>query len=50
MVFARGRLDRIPRSSRFGSIATAVPLLASIAVIGIGVVLTWSAVAGTPVL
>jgi ABC-type nickel/cobalt efflux system permease component RcnA len=50
MVFARGRLDRIPRSSRFGSIATAVPLVASIAVIGIGLVLTWSAVAGTPVL
>jgi len=50
MVFARGRLDRIPRSSRFGSIATAVPMLASIAVIGVGVVLTWSAVAGRPVL
>jgi ABC-type nickel/cobalt efflux system permease component RcnA len=50
MVFARGRLDRIPHSSRFGSIATAIPLVASIAVIGIGLVLTWSAVAGTPVL
>jgi ABC-type nickel/cobalt efflux system permease component RcnA len=50
MVFARGRLDRVPRSSRLSRIAMAVPLLASIAVIGIGVVLTWSAVVAQPAL
>ncbi len=50
MVVARGRLDRMPRRSGLGRLATAVPLLASIAVLALGVVLTWSAVAGRPVL
>jgi ABC-type nickel/cobalt efflux system permease component RcnA len=50
MVFARGRLDRVPRGSTLGRLAGAAPLLASVAVLSLGVVLTWSAVAGRPVL
>jgi ABC-type nickel/cobalt efflux system permease component RcnA len=50
MVFARSRLDRMPRRSSLGRLASAAPLLASVAVLGLGVVLTWSAVAGRPVL
>jgi nickel/cobalt transporter (NicO) family protein len=50
MVFARGRLDRMPSRSSLGRLAGAAPLLASVAVLGLGVVLTWSAVAGRPVL
>jgi hypothetical protein len=50
MVVARGRLDRMPSRSTLGRLATAAPLLASVAVLGLGVVLTWSAVAGRPVL
>jgi ABC-type nickel/cobalt efflux system permease component RcnA len=49
MVVARGRLDRVSGSTRLGRVATAVPLLAAVAVTGIGLVLTWSAVAGQPV-
>jgi hypothetical protein len=49
MVFARGRLDRVSGATRLGRVATAVPLLAAVAVTGIGLVLTWSAVAGQPV-
>jgi ABC-type nickel/cobalt efflux system permease component RcnA len=50
MVFARGRLDRLPSRSNLGRLAGAAPLFASVAVLGLGVVLTWSAVAGRPVL
>jgi ABC-type nickel/cobalt efflux system permease component RcnA len=50
MVVARSRLDRMPSRSALGRLATAAPLLASVAVLGLGVVLTWSAVAGRPVL
>jgi hypothetical protein len=50
MVIARRRLDRMPSRSTLGRLATAAPLLASVAVFGLGVVLTWSAVAGRPVL
>jgi nickel/cobalt transporter (NicO) family protein len=50
MVFARGRLDRMPSRSSLGRLAGAAPLVASVAVLGLGVVLTWSAVAGRPVL
>ncbi len=50
MIVARGRLDRIPRHSSFGRLAAAAPLLASIAVLGLGLVLTWQALAGNPVL
>jgi ABC-type nickel/cobalt efflux system permease component RcnA len=50
MVFARGRLDRVPSRSSLGRLASTAPLLASIAVLSLGVVLTWSAAAGRPVL
>jgi nickel/cobalt transporter (NicO) family protein len=50
MVFARTRLDRVPRSSSLGRFASVVPLIASIAVVGIGLVLTWTAIAGPPAL
>ena len=50
MILARGRLDRMPRHSGLGQLAAAAPLLASIAVLGLGLVLTWQALAGTPVL
>ncbi len=50
MILARGRLDRMPRHSSLGRLAAVAPLLASLAVLGLGLVLTWQAVAGTPVL
>lgn len=50
MTVARTRLDRMPRRSGLGRLAAGAPLLASVAVLGLGLVLTWSAVAGTPVL
>ena len=50
MIFARTRLDRMPTRSSLGRLAAVAPLVASIAVLGLGVVLTWQAVAGTPVL
>jgi ABC-type nickel/cobalt efflux system permease component RcnA len=50
MIVARTRLDRMPSSSSLGRLAVAAPLVASIAVLGLGLVLTWQALAGTPVL
>ena len=50
MVFARERLDRMPSRSRLGRLASAAPLLASVFVLGLGLVLTWSAVGARPVL
>ena len=50
MIVARGRLDRMPRASSLGRLAVAAPLLASVAVLGLGLVLTWQALAGSPVL
>jgi nickel/cobalt exporter len=50
MILARGRLDRMPRHSGLGRLATAAPLFASVAVFALGLVLTWQAVAGRPVL
>jgi ABC-type nickel/cobalt efflux system permease component RcnA len=50
MVFARTRLDRVPRSTSLGRFASFVPLVASVAVVGIGLVLTWTAIAGRPAL
>ncbi|MBA2719710.1 MAG: hypothetical protein H0U52_10790 [Chloroflexi bacterium] len=50
MIVARGRLGRLPRHSGLGRLAAAAPLLASLAVLGLGLVLTWQALAGTPVL
>ncbi len=50
MIFARTRLDRMPSRSSLGRLATAAPLVASVAVLGLGLILTWQAVAGAPVL
>jgi ABC-type nickel/cobalt efflux system permease component RcnA len=50
MIFARTRLDRMPSHSGLGQLAAVAPLVASIAVLGLGLYLTWQAVAGTPVL
>jgi nickel/cobalt exporter len=50
MILARGRLDRLPRRSGLGRIAAHAPLIASAAVLTLGLVLTWQAVAGRPVL
>src|SRR5439155_13871892 len=50
MIVARTRLDRMPSRSSLCRLATAAPLLGSVAVLGLGLVLTWQAVAGRPVL
>jgi ABC-type nickel/cobalt efflux system permease component RcnA len=50
MIQARTRLDRMPSRSSLGRLAAAAPLLASTAVLSLGLVLTWQAVAGRPVL
>jgi hypothetical protein len=50
MVLARGRLARVPGRSPLGRVAAQAPLLASMFVLALGVVLTYSAVAGRPVL
>ena len=50
MIFARTRLDRMPSRSSLGRLAAIAPLVASVAVLSLGLVLTWQAVAGTPVL
>jgi nickel/cobalt exporter len=50
MIVARGRLDRLPRRSVFGRVAGFAPLIASIVILTFGLVLTWQAVAGRPVL
>ena len=50
LIFARGRLDRMPQRSALGRVAGHAPLIASLAVLGLGLVLTWQAVAGRPVL
>ncbi|HEX5589313.1 MAG TPA: hypothetical protein VFX65_03360, partial [Candidatus Limnocylindrales bacterium] len=46
MVVARDRLDRLPSSSALGRVAAQAPLLASVAVLGIGLWLTAQALAG----
>ncbi|HEY3163289.1 MAG TPA: sulfite exporter TauE/SafE family protein [Candidatus Limnocylindrales bacterium] len=50
MIAARSRLDRMPSRSSLGRLAALAPLVASIAVLGLGLVLTAQAVAGKPVL
>ena len=50
MIVARTRLDRLPSRSHLGRLATAAPLVASVAVLSLGLVLTWQAVAGSPIL
>jgi ABC-type nickel/cobalt efflux system permease component RcnA len=50
MVVARERLERLPSSSRFGALAAQAPLVASIAVLGIGIWLTTQTLGGNLVL
>jgi ABC-type nickel/cobalt efflux system permease component RcnA len=50
MIVARTRLDRMPSRSSLGRLAAVAPLVASVAVLGLGLVLTWQAVGGRPVL
>jgi nickel/cobalt exporter len=50
LIVARGRLDRLPRRSALGRLAGYAPLIASFAVLCLGLVLTWQAVVGRPVL
>jgi nickel/cobalt exporter len=50
MIIARGRLDRMPRRSALGRVAAVAPLIASVAVLTLGLVLTWQAVAVRPAL
>jgi nickel/cobalt exporter len=50
MVYARDRLERLSPSSAIGRLSTAAPLIASIAVLALGLWLTGQAVAGRPAL
>jgi nickel/cobalt transporter (NicO) family protein len=50
MIVARTRLDRMPSRSSLGRLAALAPLVASVAVLGLGIALIWQAVAGRPVL
>jgi len=50
LVLARGRVDRMPRSSTLGRLSTAIPLAAAVLVFGLGLYLTAQAVGGSPVL
>jgi ABC-type nickel/cobalt efflux system permease component RcnA len=49
MVFARGRLDRLPSRSGLGRLARHTPLVAAIVVLAFGVFLTAQAIGGRPV-
>ncbi len=46
LVFARGRLDRVDSASSLGRASQFVPLVASFLVFGLGLYLTFQAVAG----
>jgi ABC-type nickel/cobalt efflux system permease component RcnA len=50
MVFARGRLERLPTRSRLGRLALHAPLVAAVVVLAFGVYLTAQAIGGRPVL
>jgi ABC-type nickel/cobalt efflux system permease component RcnA len=50
MIVARTRLERMPTRSGLGRVAAVAPLVASVAVLTLGLVLTWQAVVGSPVL
>jgi ABC-type nickel/cobalt efflux system permease component RcnA len=50
MVYARDRLERLSPSSAIGKLSAAAPLVASIAVLALGLWLTTQAVAGRPAL
>ncbi len=47
LVLARGRLDRVDTGSPLGRVSSAVPLVAASLVFGLGLYLTFQAVAGT---
>ncbi len=49
LVFARGRLDRLPSGSGLGRLARHAPLAAAVVVLAFGVYLTAQAVGGRPV-
>ncbi len=46
MVVARDRIERLPSTALLGRVATQAPLVASLAVLGIGLWLTGQAVGG----
>ena len=46
LVVARGRLDRVDSASTLGSVSRYLPLVASFLVFGLGIYLTFQAVAG----
>ncbi len=48
LVFARGRLDRMPSGRGIAQLRDAVPLVAAVLVFSLGIYLTAQAVAGTP--
>jgi hypothetical protein len=50
LVFARGRLDRMPSGYGIARLRDAVPLVAAVLVFGLGIYLTAQAVGGTPTL
>jgi nickel/cobalt transporter (NicO) family protein len=50
LVFARGRLDRLPSDRGIARLRDAVPLVAAVLVFGLGIYLTAQAVGGTPTL
>ena len=50
MVVARGRMERLPAASALGRLARQAPLVASVAVLGIGLWLTSQALGGATVL
>ena len=50
MVFARGRLERVPAGPTLRRVRDLVPLVAAVLVFGFGIYLTAQAVAGTPTL
>jgi nickel/cobalt exporter len=50
MVFARGRLDRLPSSTGVGRAARQLPLVAAVVVLAFGVYLSVQAIGGPPVL
>ena len=47
LVLARGRLDRVDSASTLGRASRSLPLVASFLVFGLGLYLTFQAVAGT---
>jgi nickel/cobalt transporter (NicO) family protein len=50
LVFARGRLERMPSGRGIARLRDAVPLVAAVLVFGLGIYLTAQAVGGTPTL